>query len=534
MTDEVVLLSVFSLPSNTSGLMEGWWAEVLKEEVGVELELIAAGDQGEEKLQALMAGGELPDIVVFKSRKQIEDAVRAEMLLNLDEHIDKLPNAAANAPEAMQFYRDEASYGTGNLYAIPNAVGPGEVGEDLNWGPYLRYDLYKQLGSPTIETFEDYLPVLKDMVELEPTNEDGQKTYGISLWSDWDSILMRMTSQNAPMFGVDAGSQLQATVPFMELNVATGETGSVFDEDSFYLRSLKFYFQANQMGLIDPDSLTQRFDTALEKMEQGRIMFSWFPWFHGGYNTPDHVDADEPKGFDLVVSEEAKTYWWHDNIVGREWAFGIGSATEHADKALAYIDYMFSVDGLFTLMNGPEGVLWEKDANGVPAMTEDGIAIIKNAEELPGGGTLDQGIGAVNSFGLSRAFVHPEYGIPLSYSFWPSWMGQNPSKLRQIWREDTGYDYPSQYFKGEDKYVMTQLAFTMADVMDDDLNAKVTQIGDIASSYSWQMVFASDEAEFNELYAELVTKVEGLGIQEVLDWCETAWAGAKEKAAKYE
>ncbi len=533
-TDEVVLLSVFSMPSNTSGLMEGWWAEVLREEVGVELELIAAGDQGEEKLQALMAGGELPDIVVFKTKKQVEDAVRAEMLLNMDEYLDMLPNAVANVPDAMQFYRDEASYGTGNLYAIPNSVGPGEVGEDLNWGPYLRYDLYKELGSPVIETFEDYLPLLQDMVALEPESADGQKTYGITLWSDWDSILMRMTSQNAPMFGVDAGSQLQGSLPYMQLDVKTGEVSSVFDEDSFYLRSLKFYFEANQMGLIDPDSLTQRFDTALEKVEQGRVMFSWFPWFHGGFNVPDNVDAEVPRGFDLVTSEEAKTYWWADNTVGREWAFGIGAATEYPEKALAYVDYMYSVEGLFTLTNGPEGLLWEIDADGVPYMTEEAISIIKNGEELPGGGVLNDGLGSINSYGLSRAFVHPEYNVPLAYSFWPSWMGQNPSKIRQMWREDTGYDYPSQYFKGEDKYVMTELAFNMATTMSDDLISIVSQVGDIASSYSWQMVFAADEAEFNALYEEMVTKVEGLGVQQVLDWCYAEWENAKAKAAKYE
>ena len=62
----VVTLQVFSMPANKSGLMEGyWWTDILEEQVGVKLELLPSGDQGEQKLQALMASGELPDIVVF-------------------------------------------------------------------------------------------------------------------------------------------------------------------------------------------------------------------------------------------------------------------------------------------------------------------------------------------------------------------------------------------------------------------------------------------------------------------------------------
>jgi putative aldouronate transport system substrate-binding protein len=76
-TFETVTLEMFSLPSNASGLQQGWWANVLEEEIGVKLDIIATGDQGEQKYQALLAGGEFPDIVVFRSIKEAEDAVKA-------------------------------------------------------------------------------------------------------------------------------------------------------------------------------------------------------------------------------------------------------------------------------------------------------------------------------------------------------------------------------------------------------------------------------------------------------------------------
>lgn len=51
----------------------------------------------------------------------------------------------------------------------------------LNWGPYLRYDLYKQIGAPKVETSDDYLDILKKMQEIYPENENKQKVYGFSL-----------------------------------------------------------------------------------------------------------------------------------------------------------------------------------------------------------------------------------------------------------------------------------------------------------------------------------------------------------------
>jgi hypothetical protein len=71
---------------------KGWWPDILEMNIGVKLDFIPAGDQGEQKLQALMAGGELPDTTVFTTQKQVEDAVKADMLVNPDNQLDKLPN----------------------------------------------------------------------------------------------------------------------------------------------------------------------------------------------------------------------------------------------------------------------------------------------------------------------------------------------------------------------------------------------------------------------------------------------------------
>lgn len=43
------------------------------------------------------------------------------------------------------------------------------------------------------------------------------------------------------------------------------------------------------------------------------------------------------------------------------------------------------------------------------------------------------------------------------------------------------------------------------------------QIGNVIVQYSWQMVFANDDAQFNTLLKEMQDKANGLGYQQVLD-----------------
>ncbi len=530
---KIVTLQVFSMPANKSGFMEGWWANVLKDEVGVELELIPSGDQGEQKLQALMAGGELPDVVVFKSRNQIEDAVRANMLLNLDDNLDKLPNVVKNAPVALQFYRDKASNGTGKAYAIPNGVGPSSVGAEINWGPFLRWDLYKELGMPELSTLEDYLPLLKQMQDMEPMNEDGQKVYGLSLWKDWDSVLMMQAATTSCIYGIDTGDLLGGLLPFLQVDINTNEKKSILDADSEYIRMLKFYFEANQIGLVDPDSLTQRWDTVWQKMEQGRILFAWWPWFGGAYNTPERTNAEQPKGFRPVLPNDYKAFWWGDNPVGSDWAFAVGAATKNADAALRYIDFMYSVDGLMQLMNGPKGFIWDVNSQGELYVTDEGWDIIENQKDLPEGGKLGDGVSVVNSFGLSSAFIHPVYNVQLANSFWPTSQGRNPTKLMEDWMSTTGYTTTSEMLKDKDMRTITTLAMKMPPAMSDDMKTVVNQIGDVVKTDSWLMVFAKDKAEFDALYENMVKKADGLGIAQVLEWNNEAWKTALSEAAQY-
>jgi multiple sugar transport system substrate-binding protein/putative aldouronate transport system substrate-binding protein len=61
-----------------------------------------------------------------------------------------------------------------------------------------------------------------------------------------------------------------------------------------------------------------------------------------------------------------------------------------------------------------------------------------------------------------------------------------------------------------------------------DLQHMINQISIIIREYSWRMVFANDDAEFEELYQSMMEKVTALGYDEVFEFYRAA---AEEKVA---
>lgn len=47
---DVVRLQILDMPANQSGVVTGWFMDYIKDQVGVELDFLPTGDQGEQKL----------------------------------------------------------------------------------------------------------------------------------------------------------------------------------------------------------------------------------------------------------------------------------------------------------------------------------------------------------------------------------------------------------------------------------------------------------------------------------------------------
>lgn len=518
-------LELFPMVGNGSiiGTVNNWVGDLLAEDLGVQVDVL---DGGTEKLQALMASGELPDIMVFSELKQVEDAVNAGLLLNLDEYLDQLPNVTANAGNMINNFRDNASAGTGNLYALgTHILDTLPTRGVMNWGPWIRWDLYEQIGSPEIETLEDLIPVLKEMQELQPETEDGKKVYALSLWSDWDSSsnYMSFLSTIGSIYGRDYQN-------YLEIDVENKEAISMFDDNSIAMRALKFFFDANQAGLIDPDSMTQTYADYDTKARQQRTIFGFWKW--SIYN--ERALEDQNIGFGALPITDSKVLFHGLRPAGMEWCYAVSKDAENPEAALALIDYMYSNEGIMKLANGPQGIIWDLDENGKPYVTEQGWEILNDKNgEMPTGGLITDGFDKPFLKGLDLRMINSDYGVAFDREYWDKSEGApEDSPLTKQWQEDMDALDQMDYMIKNDKVAVKPL--TIVQPVSDEMKQLNQRIGENTASMCWKCIYAENEEEFNELKEQMINEMMDKGLQESIDYSLAAYKAGLETGAKYD
>ena len=529
---ELYKVDVFTMLGNYAGIQPGWYAKIVKDKFNIELNMIASNLEGggDVKFAAMMASGNLGDIVVFgNDDDKYRDSIKGGLLLDMAKNglMDNYgKDIVANFPKVIEKAKINFGGGTsvyGLAYKASNMPSGPSEGEYMTWGPDLRWDLYEKLGSPEIKTMEDYLPVLKKMQELEPKSDTGKPTYGFSMWADWDGNMMCLAKQFACMNGYDEGDNYHPGGLAL-ISANEDKTQGLLDPDSFYIRTLKLYFNANQMGLVDPDSISQKYEDAVNKMKDGQTLFSWFPWMDNIYNTPER--QAQGKGFMLVPFKEEKVYSLGFNPYGQNRLIAIGAKAKQPERLMEYINWMYTPEGILMSSDtptGPKGLTWDiKD--GKPYLTEYGKkALPKNPVEVPaeyGGGTFKDGICQLNINLVDITSINPELKEPYDWHLWTSYLQDNPTKLVQNWRAAMGALTAKDYFVKNNLIAVNDPIFTgkAPDIMEKTLEQKKGQVASVIRQYSWKMVFAKSQAEFDTLLKDMTAKAKGLGYDEVVKW----------------
>ena len=203
--EETITIDVYAGLANYMGMQDGWFAEIVKEKFNMELNIIApnVAGNGDTLYQTRTAAGDLGDLIIVDKGEQYKELVEAGLLLDAAEYYSEMEHVT-RFDAAVEKLNEE----TDGIYGFPTSVSslspttPSE-GLDPTFGAYLRWDLYSDLGYPTVSTMEDLLPLLKDMQEVQPTTESGKKTYGFSLFADWDGNMMNAGKQLVTYYGYD-------------------------------------------------------------------------------------------------------------------------------------------------------------------------------------------------------------------------------------------------------------------------------------------------------------------------------------------
>ena len=284
---EPLTVDVFDSLANYQGIQPGWFAKIVQDKFNMKLNIIAPNTTGggNTMYQTRVAAGELGDLIICDAKSNLQDLVTAGLVIDMSGYLEgkdimqyEYAIRALNDPIS-----DTAIYAIPSEISLNNCMEHSENEEPI-YGPYMRYDLYTAIGSPKMNTLEDLLPVLKQMQELAPVSESGKPVYAFSLFADWDGNMMNAAKQPACFYGYEEYG-------FVLYKVDGSDYQSIIDGDSLYQRILKFYFDANQMGLIDPESSYQNYWDVYEKCADGAVLFSHWPWLgKSAYNTVERKE----------------------------------------------------------------------------------------------------------------------------------------------------------------------------------------------------------------------------------------------------
>lgn len=520
--DETITIDVYNGLANYMGMQEGWFAKIVRDKFNMELNIIApnVAGNGDTLYQTRTAAGDLGDLIIVDNGQQYNELVEAGLLTDASEYYETMENVQRFDAAVQNLNKDaDGLYGFPTSVSTLKATDPSE-GLDPTFGAYVRWDLYGEQGYPEIGTLEDLLPVIQKMQEDNPTTDSGKKVYGFSLFSDWDGNMMNAGKQLVTYYGYDESG-------FVLAKADGSDYQSILDSDSEYIRALKFYFEANQMGLVDPESMTQNYDTLFAKFQEGQVLFSWWPWLgQAAFNTTTNLT--EGKGFMLAPIQDQKIFSYGAEVYGGKQFIGIGSNAEDPERIAAFIDWLYSSEGVLANSSqtsgssGPEGLTWEMK-DGEPVLTEFGKqALLDGDGDVPegyGGGSYKDGVSALNVNTVLPIDINPDTGFPYAYTMWESYQNETTDPVKEDWSKNMGgAESTIGYLEENDQLLVAPGASYVAPEDSSEISTLRNQAKATIIEYSWRMVFAKDEAEFDQLLKEMQETADGLGYQTVLEF----------------
>ncbi len=523
---KALVLDVFDSQANYQGLQSGWYAKLIKDKFNIELNIIApnVAGGGNKLFQTRCANGNLGDIIITNlDQSRLKDLVSSDLILDFTPYMDNCPNLKKYEKAILKASSLAEIKG---MWAVPSEISSLNSSKPCNAieptvAPSIRWDIYTAIGSPNIKNTKEFLRVLKRMQDYANAQNNGEKIYSISLFHDWDNDSMQNTDAIRGMYGF---TQIGFAFPRADGSCIQ----SIIDNDGIYKEALRFFYEANKLGLVDPDSYNQTFDMVAQKYKEGRILYSFWPWLGAGhYNTVEHIE--EGKGFATVIIDDMKCLEYGcmpDGKVGT--GIMMGRNCEDPQRVAEFIDWLYSFEGIMASETengstaGPKGICWDI-VDDKPVITSLGEKLIVNGEDIPlpkslGEGTWRDGCCALNYKSVGVLNKDEDTGISYNYLTWDDYKKKTATKLSQSWQAYYNTSLlPIEYLSNKNMLMI----FPGDNIAMPDYSPELVAIKEkcrqIIIDYSWKMVFAKDDEKFESYFKDMVKMVKSIGFDKVFE-----------------
>ena len=520
---ELLTIDIYDDAANYNGIQSGWFAKIVKDKFNLELNIIASQVVGNTIYATRAEEGNLGDIIIVDKAK-FPEIVEAGLARDISDKIVNCENIMKFKTQ-IDVYNKGLTGEDGKYYGIPTEMtdtAPDTLTDDVIYSsPMLRWDLYKEIGAPKLETLDDLLAALEKIHEIHPTNEEGDPAYPFSLWPDWDGNDNMVGPANVVQLTTWYGQKLKGSA----LLQPDYSFKPLYDKDGAYYKITKFLNQAYQKGLVDPDSGTQNWDNACAKMSSGRVDIFWYSWQVGFWNSLDRLQAGT--AFRFIPVGDMTFYADADRYYGSDRMFGVGGKVEGEkyDRIMEFLDWYASPEGATIQHCGLKDFNYTVNEDGTFTPINDN-ALMDNlpVPEEYGGGGYDDGYNDINQWIVSSLCINPITGERFAQKFWKSYKEMNMTEMKKEWAEMFGAEDDVAWMKANGKLLaMPSVDFTPA-ADNNDIASLRAEINASLCEYTWNLIMTCNtDDEFEAMWAEMVETLDGFGYKDLYEYDCGMW-----------
>ncbi len=233
-----------------------------------------------EQLNMMLASNDYPAVLTNVPDTMANTFAAQGRAINLTGYVEEYGD---NITRRMGDYLNMLRDADGQLYKLATLWGstPNVAGYDFG----IRYDYWLELGEDEIyETPEEYYETLKAVIANHPTNDNGDKTYGVTGTNASGDQGMTMMNAMLGAYGFVSGYKVGDDGSFTHwVNTEEGREAALLLN--------KMYRE----GLIDPDYLNTTYEDYITKLTTGQVIGNlgtwWYAWT-GGHETWSVSEGD--------------------------------------------------------------------------------------------------------------------------------------------------------------------------------------------------------------------------------------------------
>jgi len=541
---EIVTVTMYPKAATISSGVVGDWKGQMLADIGVQLEVWAFS---EDKTNAILASEELPDLFFVNTQDQLEVLLENDLLMDLTPYLDRVDHISEYYTSWETYVANQQAKDTGyaavfgnedyagKFYVMPNQAGDRANGAESlqrytdRYQVRLRWAAYEEVGAPAISNWTDLLDAVVKMWKVWPTTDDGIETYGMFLEDGTNSIKSKWDQLDL-WFRWNNRTDMFAKWGYIA-NYVTAEIEDIYEDEGMYYQGLKFLNDAWNRGLIEPDSINTprkdaNFMTKYTLLPSGSLP--------GG--APDYLEYYMPGS--VAYSNKAITKLAEGASPAIS-GWVVSKECENIDAVIDLLALWADVDKSLEWYWGPEGDIWYLDDKGNARPTDAYIDYVLNPTE--GGFPMSTGDswvywnhniiarnGSPTSYGNGEGSVQSNYVQEWKeYEF----AAVASSETFKQWQETTGYSSWQELLEDKEDALCT---YSPVQFMSTYTNPVVAKVDDALAlsaqscltalqDYSWKMLVAPTEEEFNKLWAELKEKVDGYGLADVQNYFKGVW-----------